>query len=72
MSSVKNKTLGKEPLRRVFSFTEGFLCGTRQRASLPSDRKKQLVKYLALDKEPNSDIVTKIKDKKLKHWHISL
>jgi hypothetical protein len=34
--------------------------------------KKQLVKYLALDKEPNSDIVTKIKDKKLKHWHISL
>jgi hypothetical protein len=31
LPSVKNKTLGKELLRRVFSFTEGFLCGTRQR-----------------------------------------
>jgi hypothetical protein len=36
LPSVKNKTLGKEALRRVFSFTEGFLRGTRQRASLPS------------------------------------
>jgi hypothetical protein len=39
LPSVKNKTLGKELLRRVFSFTEGFLRGTRQRASLPSARK---------------------------------
>jgi hypothetical protein len=31
LPSVKNKTLGKELLRRVFSFTEGFLRGTRQR-----------------------------------------
>jgi hypothetical protein len=30
LPSVKNKTLGKELLRRVFSFTEGFLRGTRQ------------------------------------------
>jgi hypothetical protein len=44
LSSVKNKTLGKEPLRRVFSFTEGFLRGTRQRASLPSARNKTLGK----------------------------
>jgi hypothetical protein len=29
----KNKTLGKELFRQVFSFTEGFLRGTRQRAS---------------------------------------
>jgi hypothetical protein len=31
MPSVKNKILGKELLRRVFSFTEGFLRGTQQR-----------------------------------------
>jgi hypothetical protein len=31
LPSVKNKTLGKELLRRVLSFTEGFLRGTRQR-----------------------------------------
>jgi hypothetical protein len=31
LPSVKNKTLGKELIRRVFSFIEGFLCGTRQR-----------------------------------------
>jgi hypothetical protein len=31
LPSVKNKTLGKELIRRVFSFTEGFLRGTRQR-----------------------------------------
>jgi hypothetical protein len=36
LPSVKNKTLGKELLCRVFYFTEGFLRGTRQRASLPS------------------------------------
>jgi hypothetical protein len=54
-------TLGKEALcrvskeffRRVFYFTEGFLCGTRQRASLSSARKKQSAKYLVLGKEPN-------------------
>jgi hypothetical protein len=39
LPSVKNKTLGKELRRRVFSFTDGFLRSTRQRASLPSDRK---------------------------------
>jgi hypothetical protein len=44
LPSVKNKTLGKELLRRVFSFTEGFLRGTRQRASLPSARNKTLDK----------------------------
>jgi hypothetical protein len=38
LPSVKNKTLGKEFLRRVFSFTEGFLRGTRQGASLLSAR----------------------------------
>jgi hypothetical protein len=32
LPSVGEKTLGKELLRRVFSFTEGFLRGTRQRA----------------------------------------
>jgi hypothetical protein len=32
LPNAKNKTLGKELLRRVFSFTEGFLRGTRQRA----------------------------------------
>jgi hypothetical protein len=38
LSSVKNKTLGKEPLRRVLSFTESFFAwhsvpekNTRQR-----------------------------------------
>jgi hypothetical protein len=54
LPSDKNKTLGKELLRRVFSFTEGFLRGTRQRASLPSARKKHSAKNMALDKEPNS------------------
>jgi hypothetical protein len=34
------KTLGKELLRRVFPFTEGFLRGTRQRDSLSCARKK--------------------------------
>jgi hypothetical protein len=54
----KIKTLSKELLRRVFSFTEGFLRGTRQRASLPSARKKHSAKYLVLGTEPNygSDI----------------
>jgi hypothetical protein len=44
LPSVKNKTLGKELLRQVFSFTECFLRGTRQRASLPSARNKTLGK----------------------------
>jgi hypothetical protein len=44
LPSIKNKTLGKELLRRVFSFTEGFLRGTRQRASLPSAQNKTLGK----------------------------
>jgi hypothetical protein len=54
LPSVQNKTLDKEFVRRVFSFTEGFLCGTLQRASLPSARKKHSAKHLALRKEPNS------------------
>jgi hypothetical protein len=41
----------------VFSFTESFLRGTRQRASLPSARKKHSTKYLAFGKEPNSGSV---------------
>jgi hypothetical protein len=52
--SVKNKTLGKELLRRVFSFTEGFLRGTRQRASLRVPEKKHSAKNMTLGKEPNS------------------
>jgi hypothetical protein len=49
LPSVKNKTLGKKFLRRVFfSFTDGFLRGTRQA------RKKHSTKYLVLSKEPNS------------------
>jgi hypothetical protein len=43
-AECQKKTLGKELLCRVFYFTEGFLCGTRQRASLPSARKKTLGK----------------------------
>jgi hypothetical protein len=66
LPSVQNKTLGKELLCRVFSFTEGFLCDTRQILFLPSAKKtlgKTLgkifgtllsKKYLALVKEPNS------------------
>jgi hypothetical protein len=54
LPSVKNKTLGKELFRRVFYFTESFLRGTRQRASLPNARKKHSAKYLVLDKERNS------------------
>jgi hypothetical protein len=48
LSSVKNKTLGKELFRRVFSFTDSFLRGTRQRDFLSSARLK------TLGKEPNS------------------
>jgi hypothetical protein len=46
LPSAKNKTLGKQLLRRVFSFTEGFLRGTRQTTSLPSARQKILGKEL--------------------------
>jgi hypothetical protein len=45
LPNVKNKTLGKELLRRVFSFTEGFF------AECP---KKHSAKNLTLGKEPNS------------------
>jgi hypothetical protein len=52
LPSVQNKTLGKELLCRVFSFTEGFLCDTRQILFLPSAKKKlsakHSAKYLAL------------------------
>jgi hypothetical protein len=51
--SVKNKTLGKKFLCRVFSFTEGFLRGTRQITSLPSARKKHSAKNMTIGKEPN-------------------
>jgi hypothetical protein len=46
LPSVKNKTLGKELIRRVFSFTEG-LCRVPEI--------KRSAKNLALGKEPNSD-----------------
>jgi hypothetical protein len=54
LPSVKNKTLGKKLLRRVFSFTEDFLRGTRQRPSCRVSERKHSTKYLALVKEPNS------------------
>jgi hypothetical protein len=54
LPSVKNKTLGKELLRRVFSFTEGFLCGTRQRALCRVPEIKHSAKNMTLGKEPNS------------------
>jgi hypothetical protein len=57
LPSVKNKTLGKELLRRVFSFTEGFLRGTRQRALCRVPEIKHSTKNLALGKEPNSGSV---------------
>jgi hypothetical protein len=56
LSSVKNKTLGKDLLCRAFYFTEGFLFGTRQRA-FSSAQKKHSAKHLALGKEPNSGSV---------------
>jgi hypothetical protein len=39
LSSVKNKTLGKELLWLVFYFTEDFLLGNRERTSLLSVQK---------------------------------
>jgi hypothetical protein len=60
LPSVGKKALGKELLRRVFSFTEGFLRGTRQRTTLPSARKKHSAKNLALGKEPNSGSIEQI------------
>jgi hypothetical protein len=53
LPSVKNKTLGKELLRRVFSFTEGFLRGTRQIALCRVPEIKHSAKNMALGKEPN-------------------
>jgi hypothetical protein len=44
LPSIKNKTLGKELLRRVFYFTECFLRGIRQRVFLLSARNKTLGK----------------------------
>jgi hypothetical protein len=57
LPSVKNKTLGKELLRRVFYFTEGFLRGTRQRALCRVPEIKHSVKNMTLGKEPNSGSV---------------
>jgi hypothetical protein len=54
LPSVKNKTLGKELHRRVFSFTEGFLRGTRQRTLCRVSEIKHSAKNITLDKEPNS------------------
>jgi hypothetical protein len=48
LPSVKNKTLVKELLRRVFFYREFFCVAT-----LPSAQKKHSTKYLALGKEPN-------------------
>jgi hypothetical protein len=71
LHSVQNKTLRKETLCRVLKkhsatsffvecfFTEGSLLDTRQRASLPSARKKHSTNHLTLDKEPNSRSVCK-------------
>jgi hypothetical protein len=50
---VLKKTLGKELLRQVFSFTEGLLLGTRQRTFCRVPEKHS-TKHLALSKEPNS------------------
>jgi hypothetical protein len=52
LPSVKNKTLGKEFLRRVFSFTESFL-----RALCRVPEIKHSAKNMALGKEPNSGSV---------------
>jgi hypothetical protein len=54
LPSVGEKTLGKEFLRRVFSFTEGFLRDTRQRALCRVPEIKHSVENMALGKEPNS------------------
>jgi hypothetical protein len=51
--SVKNKTLDKELLHRVFSFTEGFFAWSFF-AECP---KKHSAKNMKLDKEPNSGSV---------------
>jgi hypothetical protein len=53
-AECQKKTLSKELLRRVFSFTEGFLCGTRQRALCRVPEIKHSAKNIALGKEPNS------------------
>jgi hypothetical protein len=54
LPSVKNKTLGKELLRRVFSFTECFLRGTRQRGLCRVPEIKHSAKNMTLGKELNS------------------
>jgi hypothetical protein len=54
LSSVKNKTLGKELLRRVFSFTEGFFVTLGKELLCRVPEKKHSAKYLVLGKEPNS------------------
>jgi hypothetical protein len=53
LPSVKNKTLSKELLYRVFSFTEGFLLGSAK-SFFVECLKKHSAKHLALGKEPNS------------------
>jgi hypothetical protein len=53
-AECQKKTLGKELLRRVFSFTEGFLRGTRQRTLCRVPEIKHSAKNMALGKEPNS------------------
>jgi hypothetical protein len=59
LPSVVFVTLGKELLRRVFYFTEGFLRGTRQRALCRVPEIKHSAKNMALGKEPNSGSVCK-------------
>jgi hypothetical protein len=54
LPSVKNKTLGKELLRRVFTFIEDFAWHSVN-IFFPECRKKHSVKNLALDKKSNSD-----------------
>jgi hypothetical protein len=55
-AECQKKTLGKHSAKSFFAecfFIEGFLRGTRHKASLPSARKKHSAKNMALGKELN-------------------
>jgi hypothetical protein len=54
LPSVKNKTLGKKLLRRVFSFTEGFFVALGKELICRVPEKKHSANNMALVKEPNS------------------
>ena len=57
--SVKNKTLGKDLLRQVFSFTDGFFVWHSTKSFFTKCLKKHSAKYLALDKKTNSGSASK-------------